>query len=159
FSMRINRRFIAAIILTLLTPLIDTNAWLFALQNKAGNRPAQAESKTVNDQNAELNQQIRELTKQIKELHDNQRKVIDALLLQIEQTRADKLDEKLAAVENQAQNLAAQEAQLESRLNHIDDELVIRNIVNRNEGESIVRAELNSQLEAVRTERARVETE
>src|SRR5262249_11018293 len=98
-------------------------------------------------------------TKQIKELHDNQQKVIDALLLQIEQTRADKLDEKLAAVENQAQNLAAQEAQLESRLNHIDDELVIRNIVNRNEGESIVRAELNSQLEAVRTEGDRVETE
>jgi hypothetical protein len=157
--MRINRRFIAAIILTLLTPLIDSNAWLFALQNKAGNKPAQAETKTATDQNAELNQQIRELAKEIRALHDSQRKVIDAMLLQIEQARVDKLEGKLAAVENQALNLAAQEAQLEARLKNIENELVVRNIVNRNEGESAVRAELTFQLEHVRAERERVEAE
>jgi hypothetical protein len=157
--MRINRRFIAAVILTFCTPLIDSNAWLFAVQNKTTGRPAQSQAKTLADQNAELNQQIRQLTKEIKELHHNQRRVVDAIMMQIEETHLEKQEQKLSTAETQTRNLAVQEAQLESRLNNIENELVVRNIANRIEGERIVRTELQNQLEKVRADRQLAETE
>lgn len=152
-----NRLIIAAGILTFCTPLIDSNAWLFALQDKATKPPAQ--TKKAVDPSVELNAHIRELTKEIRELHVSQRQMLSVMLLQIEQQRAEKLEEKLAVLESQSRTLLSREADLEQRLGNIEGELTARNILNRQEGERVVRAELQSSLDQVRAERTRVDGE
>jgi hypothetical protein len=156
------RRFVSAIVLMLCVPLIGANVGLFAWQNRAQNQ----QSTTTTNQNklddrahSDLSAEIRNLTNEIKELHKSQRQMLDVMLLQIEETRADKLADKVAASDALLRALLAQEAQLEFRLGHLENELIMRNIVNRQEGEQAVRAELQAAYDQVKAERERAEAE
>lgn len=149
--MKLKKRFIAAALLTFCAPLIDADAWLFALQNKNNARPSQTESKPVSNP-VDLSTELRELTKEITKLSDIQRRLLDTMILQIEQERTDKVEERLLNLENRLDALKSQETQLEARLRNIEPEILARNIVNRQEGERLVRADLQTQLELVRAE-------
>ncbi|MEW6729852.1 MAG: hypothetical protein AB1489_00820 [Acidobacteriota bacterium] len=153
--MTLNKRLLVTALFILSAPLIDTNAWLFALQDKTNGQTITTfrQAQPGDDLAAE----VRKLTQEIRRLHASQRRMLDVLLLQIEQGHAEKLDDKLAGVESQLRNLTAREANLEKRLSNISGELAARNILNRIEGERIVRAELQAELDQVRAERQRLE--
>jgi chromosome segregation ATPase len=152
-----NRRLLcAATLLTFCAPLIDSNVWLFAWQNRQ-TAPAQSRAKT--ERSAELESEIRKLTKELHELHANQRRMLDIMLMQTEQARAERLEERLFNITANLRNVLAREAQLDYRLGHLDNELAVRNILNRVEGEKAVRNELEGDLRQVRAERERLEAE
>jgi hypothetical protein len=133
-------------------PTLNRQAILFA-QDK----PLTTPTNTTIANQPDLATEVRNLTKEIRKLQTSQNRLINILLLQVEQSLLEKQEEKLAETENQLRNLNVREANAEQRLNNIPNELVLRNILNRQEGERIVRAELQSELEQIRNERRRLE--
>ncbi len=133
-------------------PVINKEAILFA-QDKPITPPA---TTTLANQ-PDLATEVRNLTKEIRKLQSSQSRLINILLLQVEQGLVEKQEEKLAETENQLRNLNVREANAEQRLNNIPNELVLRNMLNRQEGERVVRAELQNELEQIRNERRRLE--
>lgn len=158
---------IAAIILTFCCPFIDSNVWLFALQQPRQTQNIQQQTtvstkpKSELDQPtaAELSKEIRALTKEIRKLGAQQRRVIDLLFYKIEQERADKIKDKLSVIETQLNILASREIQLEFRSKNIDNELLTRNFLNRSDGEKSIRKEIEDEKDRIKAEQSRLELE
>jgi len=72
--------------------------------------------------------------------------MLDIMILQSEQGRAEKLEDRLFTINGTIRTLLSREAQLEYRLKHIENELASRNILNRQEGERILRDECRMNL-------------
>lgn len=152
------RLLVASMALVIGAPLFDSHVWLFAWQNRVAQNEQQVRTSTEKD-NADLALEIKKLTKELHELSINQRRLLDVLLLQTEQGRVEKLDDRLFTINTQLRTILTRETNLEYRVQHIDSELAARNIINRVEGERLVRNELEGELTQVRAERERLEEE
>src|SRR4051812_8210167 len=109
------RLIIATIALIFCAPLIDSNVWLFALQNRVSQpQPVQVQTKPASERtSSELSTEISKLTKELHELHVSQRRMLDIMILQAEQGRAEKLEDRLFTINGTIRTLLSREAQIE----------------------------------------------
>ena len=158
-------KLLVAAALTLSSPFIDGNVWLFALQ-QSGQRQTQPVQQPIEKQKSEptpktsdLAKEIRVLSKEIRQLNVQQRQILDLIFLKIEQERIDKISDKFVAIEAQLRILDSRERQLEFRLKNIDKEFLTRSFLNRSDGERTIKAEIQDEKEQIRLERNRLELE
>ncbi|KAF0231314.1 MAG: hypothetical protein FD167_4772 [bacterium] len=165
--MNFKYKLLVSALLTLSSPFIDGNVWLFALQ-KPGQRQTQPVQQPIEKQKTEsttipetsdLAKEIRVLSKEIRQLNAQQRQILDLIFLKIEQERIDKISDKFVAIEAQLRILDSRERQLEFRLKNIDKEFLTRSFLNRSDGERIIKAEIQDEKEQIRLERNRLELE
>lgn len=170
---------VTAATLILGSPFIDGSAWLFALQqSRQIQLQAQAQiqpqtqsqiqiQKAIETQKtdqtpvktANLSKEIRSLAKEIRQLNAQQRQILDLIFLKLEQERVDKLSDKFAAIESQLRILDTREKQFDFRLKNLDKELLVRNFINRSDGEKFVKEEIENERQEIKLERIRLEQE
>jgi hypothetical protein len=127
---------------------------VYGFQN--GNTPTPTGNKSES-KNKDLSEEIKNLTNEIRKLNNSQEQVVNLMIIQFAEGKIEKIQEKQKMINDKYENIRTQQERLESRLSHIDDELTMRNIVNRQEGEKIIKTEIQRELSFLRIERDAVE--
>jgi hypothetical protein len=114
------------------------------------------ESKTGNSEIRanELSKEVAKLTQEVRKLRLLQQQLLETLVWQTLQDRAERLQDRLSNNKKAQQRNETLQNQIDSRLRNIDEELRARNIINRQEGERLVRKELEDQLRELRNDQS-----
>lgn len=106
---------------------------------------------------SDLSEQIRFLTREVRRLREATQRSSDAMELLLEEERLDRIETQIRYAKDRKSDLIARERDINRRIGNIQQEMLLRGVLRREEGETAIRAELDHQLHEVRVERATYE--
>lgn len=164
--MRLKDQFCVATLLIFLFAVTSNTVTIFARQNNAKN-PSPPAPKTALEQkspiiesknkNYDIGKEIHELNKQLRKLNQSQSLLTKLMLLQVGQSRVDRLSEKIFSLENELNNLQLNENTLKFRADHLETDLAVQSFLSRNDGIKVVGEQIRQQLEQLQNRRPQLE--
>ncbi len=102
--------------------------------------------------------ELRELVKAVEAMREQQKAQVAVAYLQAQQSRLLMVENQLAQVRSQIAVLKQQQAVNSRRLENLQMELTMRNILDRNTGEQLIRSEVQAEDERIQRELPPLET-